>query len=192
MSMPDPRGPARLESYLARLEAALSTTPTVERREILLETRSHVLERTRRGQPQRVEDVLAQLGAPEAYARQFMPELDTPTTPHANALSGIARLASGGSTALPALFVVAMSYAVAVLALLMAAWELLEPDKVGLWLGTAGGERRILLGSYSRGPHMREVLGDGLVPLALVLAVTVHIAMSALLRRLVRDDARCI
>jgi hypothetical protein len=190
--MPDPGGAARLESYLARLEAALSTTPTVERREILLETRSHVLERTRRGPPQRVEDVLAQLGAPEAYARQFMPELDTPTTPHRNALSDIARLAIGGWTALPAVFVVATAYAVAVVALLMAAWELLEPDKVGLWLGSEGGERRVLLGSYSRGPHMREVLGDGLVPLALVLAVTVHIAMSALLRRLLRDDARRI
>jgi hypothetical protein len=116
--------------------------------------------------------------------------LDTPTTPHRNALSDIARLAIGGWTALPAVFVVATAYAVAVVALLMAAWELLEPDKVGLWLGSEGGERRVLLGSYSRGRHMREVLGDGLVPLALVLAVTVHIAMSALLRRLVRDDAR--
>jgi uncharacterized membrane protein len=192
VTTPDPGEVARLELYLTRLEAALSAAPTAERQEILLETRSHVLERTRRAPPHRVEEVLAEFGAPDAYAQQFMPDLATPTTPRPNTLRGIARLASGGWTALPALFVVATSYAVAVLALLMAAWELLEPDKVGLWLGSAGGEGRILLGSYSRGPHMREVLGAGLVPLALLLAVTVHIAMAALLRRLLHDDARRI
>jgi hypothetical protein len=170
--------------YLARLEAALASAPPAERREILLETQSHVLDRARRSPWERVEDVLAELGAPEAYARQFLPDAAAPAPD--NALRAIARLAGGGWASLPALFAVATAYAVAVLALFMAAWEMRQPDTVGLWIGTGTEGRRILLGSNLSGWNMREVLGGSLVPLALLVAATIHLAVSALLQRMLR------
>jgi hypothetical protein len=98
----------------------------------------------------------------------------------------MARVAGGGWAALPTLFAVATAYAVAVLALFMAAWELRQPDTVGLWIGTGTEGRRFLLGSNVSGRNMREVLGGSLVPLALLVAATIHLAVSALLRRLLR------
>jgi len=179
-------GPAPLKAYLARLEAALASAPPAERREILLETQSHVFERARRSPWERVEDVLAELGAPEAYARQFLPEAAVPAPTPDNTLEATARVAGGGWAALPMLFAVATAYAVAVLALFMAAWELHEPETVGLWIGTGPEGRRFLLGSNLSGRNMREVLGGSLVPLALLVAATIHLAVSALLRRLLR------
>lgn len=182
-----PGAPAPLVAYLERLGAALAGAPPAERREILLETRSHVLERAGRSPAERVEDVLAELGAPEAYARQFLPDaVAAPAPLPDNGLSAVARLAGGGWAALPALFGVATVYGVAALALFMAAWELRQPETVGLWIGTGPEGRRILLGSNLSGRNMREVLGGSLVPLALLVAATIHLAVSALLRRMLR------
>ncbi|HZF67115.1 MAG TPA: hypothetical protein VEZ47_03655 [Gemmatirosa sp.] len=52
--------------------------------------------------------------------------------------------------------------------------------------GNDRGITGLLRGSYLTGRDMREVLGGGLVPVALILAATIHLAMSALLRRMLR------
>jgi uncharacterized membrane protein len=51
-----------LETDLARLDAALTALPPGERQEILLETRSHVVEQTRRSPSRSADDVLEELG----------------------------------------------------------------------------------------------------------------------------------
>jgi len=185
---PHPGETAPLRVYLARLEAALASAPAAERREIVLETQSHVLERVHRSPWEPVEGVLAELGAPETYARQFLPEVPSPSRPSrpGQTLRAVAGLAAGGWATLPALLVVAALYTVAVVALFMAAWELHQPDTVGLWIGMGAEGRQVLLGSNLSGRSMREVLGGRLVPLALLVAVTVHFAVSALLRRMLR------
>jgi hypothetical protein len=191
------RGTAALDTYLARLDAALAPLPAAERRDILLETRSHVAERTRRDPAGSVEAVLAELGPPEAYARQFLPEPDVPrpvsperpSAPPSDALRAIARLATGGWTRLPLLFVVALAYGVAGFSLLLALWKLVEPDATGIWVHQAGQRRSVQLMVSDPNRPGREVLGYWLVPIALGITAAIHLVMSALLRRLLRRDA---
>ena len=72
--MPDAAasGTPTLESYLSQLDAQLDGLSVDERRDILMETKSHVAERVARFPFPRVEEVLEQLGAPNVYARQFL------------------------------------------------------------------------------------------------------------------------
>lgn len=183
------RSSAGLERYLSRLEAELAAVPAPDRREILLETRSHVLERTSRSPSRSVEDILAELGPPEDYARQFLAEPEPRRTARPGALRGIARLATGRWTTLPLFFVVIGAYAVAALAFAIGVWKLIEPNGTGLLINDFGGGRRSvhLVVSDPR-QQGREVLGYWLVPIALGISVGIHLAMSALLRRVLRSD----
>ncbi|MFN2566744.1 MAG: hypothetical protein ABR499_17240 [Gemmatimonadaceae bacterium] len=180
-----------LDRYLVRLEAELRNVPPADRREILLETRSHVLERTSRAPSRSVKEVLAELGPAEEYARQFLPDSEPQQTDRPGVLRGIAYLATGRWTTLPLFFVVIGAYAVAALAFAIGVWKLVEPNATGLWITDLGGGRRSV-GLVVSDPNQkgREVLGYWLVPLALGISVTIHLAMSALLRRVLRTDAR--
>jgi hypothetical protein len=185
-----------LETYLAQLEAALTKVPTHERQDILLETRSHVVERTHRSPFRSVTDILAELGPPGTYAQQFLTEQTSPvrlsdTLRASDPLHGVARLATGSWRVLPLLLFVVSAYAVAVFALFVAVSKLIEPDATGLWIHYVNGERRSIsfVLSDPRQPG-REVLGYALVPLALLVALTIHVAMAALLRQVLRRDTR--
>jgi len=164
--------------------------PAEERREILLETRSHVLERTARA-PAPVEAVLAELGPPEAYARQFLADAEppadaAPATPAPDVVQGFARLATGRWTALPLLLVVVTGYAFALLLFLLAVSKLLEPDTTGLYLSDARGRPAFLIVWSDPGFGGREVLGHLFAPLALAIAAALHLLLRALLRRVAR------
>jgi hypothetical protein len=180
-----------LDRYLARLEAELRNVPLADREEILLETRSHVLERTSRSPSRSVEDVLSELGPPDAYARRFFPEADPEPVGRPVVLGGIARLATGPWMTIPLFVVVIGAYAVATAAFLIAVWKLVEPNATGLWITELEGGRRsaqlIVSDPHQKG---REILGYWLVPLGLGVAGAIHLAMSALLRRMYRGDAR--
>lgn len=180
---------ARLDAYLARLEAELAPLPAQERREILLETRSHLLERTAGAPTGSGDAVLAELGSPEAYARQFLPHADEPERP-AGAPATIARLATGPWTGLPVLFVVMVAYGIAAGTFLLGVWKLVEPRATGLFVSHAGGGRSVMLVvSDPRAAEGRDVLGYWFVPIAILISVSIHLAMSALLRRVHRHRA---
>jgi hypothetical protein len=186
----DARGPRELESYLSRLEAELARVPVPDRQEILLETRSHVMERMRRAPSTSVDDVLSELGPPEAYARPFLPEAPTPSH-RPGALAGIARLATGGWPTAPLLCIVAFAYSVAVLWVLIAVTKLTDPSDTGLWIDPASGRIRSFgVGMSEANRRGREVLGYWLVPIALLIAYAIHRGVAALLRRLLRDEGR--
>ena len=51
-----------LETYLTRLDSALGDLSSEDRREILLETRSHVTERAQRDSSLTIEEILDDLG----------------------------------------------------------------------------------------------------------------------------------
>ena len=193
MDTRDLRAASALDAYLSRLETRLAALPAAERREILLETRSHVLERTEREPSRPIADVLAELGTPERYATQFLPADHAAPAQRTTALGAIARLASGRWTSLPLLLLVVTAYSVAVLMLLLALWKLNLPAEVGLWIDHGEGGRRSFFFGATDGappPKGREVLGYWIVPMLLLLATTIHLIMSALLRRLLRADAR--
>src|SRR5258706_1905434 len=62
-----------LKTYLRRLRWALAKLPESERDDIVQETDAHVCDRVAQGEQQ--AQVLAELGAPETYARGFLDEL---------------------------------------------------------------------------------------------------------------------
>ncbi|HET7456644.1 MAG TPA: hypothetical protein VFJ74_03250 [Gemmatimonadaceae bacterium] len=206
-----PPSAAALEAYLERLDAALAGAPASERREILLETRSHVLERTERSPERTVAEVLAELGTPTEYARQFLADdlVESSTTAasgarptasaavddagaaptHDGVLLGLARLATGRWTRLPIFVSVVGAYAVAVFTFVLALGKLAEPHATGLFVRTVGSHRYVAIvwsDPYAQG---RDVLGYWLVPLALLVSLAIHLAASALFRRLLRGAA---
>jgi len=188
----DANGPA-LNAYLARLQAELAALPAEDRREILLETRSHVLERTGRSPGRGVDDVLAELGTPQAYARQFLPEEQIPAAPPVRgpgALGGLARLATGRWTALPLLMAVVFAYSIAALVFFIGMVKLFDPRATGIYTSDAHGRTgfMIVLSNPHHGGH--EVLGMWLIPIALLIALAIHLLMSALLKRVLRAGTR--
>jgi len=66
--------PQALESYLARLDRALSAVAVSERAEIVTEIKSHVLSALERDNGTNVEDVLDSLGEPETVASRYLLE----------------------------------------------------------------------------------------------------------------------
>ncbi|HEX8394315.1 MAG TPA: hypothetical protein VF665_18365 [Longimicrobium sp.] len=177
-----PERDAALEQYLSRLEAELSTLPEPERRDILLEMRSHVLDGTRRPPARTVTQVLAELGPAQVYARQFLaPRTEWPRP------GLIARLAGRRWMGVVLLLPVVAAYSVAVFAVLLAVNKMLEPANTGLWMHDPGEPFQLQLVASDPGPRAgREVLGMWLVPMMLALALGVHLAVRAVLRRLLR------
>src|SRR5687768_3613292 len=174
-----------LQRYLDRMDAALAGLSLAERREILLETQSHVAEQAERSPMLSVPEILAELGEPEAYARTFLVD-GQPALPHRQgALHGLARLATGSWTALPLLLFVLCCYSVAVMMLFVAVNEIQEPETTGFWVEQTATGRDIGLTvsgppTPTRGP---DLLGGWLIPITLSIATMIHVAMRALLRR---------
>jgi uncharacterized membrane protein len=197
-----------LERYLTHVAAALHAIPPAEREEILLETRSHVVEQARRTPSGRAEGVLARLGAPEHYARQFLaesvaeaPPADAPPRARARGrgtgsvtLRGFAALASGAAGWWwrgPLLALVLAAYGVAGCAFLLLCAELTDPPGTGVFVRPNGdGNYSIaVLLSDPAPPGTTDLLGGWLAPLLLTAIAAVVFGVRALLRRVLRDDA---
>ncbi|HZF66926.1 MAG TPA: hypothetical protein VEZ47_02695 [Gemmatirosa sp.] len=216
-----PAGPGdlALERYLARVAAALHALPPTEREEILLETRSHVVEQTGRSPARGVEDVLAELGEPQAYAHQFLaeqppeerdardarearvgapagaPDLPAGTSGHARrgstTLFALAQLTTRGARAMPWITLAGVVYVLIAVVLLFVVAELIDPAGTGIFVRRlAGGKLSISVLVSSEAARGFDVLGDALVPIGLVLAAILHFAMRALLLFVVRGDDR--
>ena len=206
MSRADVHPDPVLTGYLARLGTALRGLPMGDREEILLETRSHVLEQLGRAPNRRVADVLAELGAPEEYARQFVgdagwvpapiPESAPPTGAHGNrpgsaTLFGLAQLTTRGGRAAPWLLLFGALYVVAGIALLFVIGDLLAPAGTGVFVQPASTAKpRIWVVIAESGAPGKDVLGRAIVPIGLLLAATIHLGARAMLRRILRQDAR--
>jgi hypothetical protein len=192
---------AALEDYLARLEAALAAVPAAERREILLETRSHVLEQASRSPARGVAAVLAELGPPESYARQFVgdephattaPAPPAPTPRDASAsstLHGLARLGAGGWRRLPMLLLVLTGYGIAGLGVLLLISEIVDPPGTGFVIrDMPNGMRHIGFALSDTLAPGDDVFGAWFAPLLVLLIAAIHLGIRALLRRELRRD----
>jgi len=182
-----------LESYLSRLDAQLGTLSLDERREILMETRSHVSERAARFPFPSVEAVLAQFGGPDVYARQFLQDkvsLPPPQqhTPRRTALQGLARLAAGGWLAMPVLLMVVFGYTVALAAFATGLTKVISPGDVGVWWHDVGGHSQLFHAGFNADLGGREILGYWLAVIAFGIAIAISVALSAFLRWLARTD----
>ena len=133
-----------------------------------------------------VPEILAELGEPEAYAQTFLPDRDPAPHRRLGSLNGIARLAGGSLKTLPLLIFVLTCYSVAIFALFVALLEITEPATTGFYMELDGPQRNVYF--TISGPLIPEpkpdLLGAWLAPIMLVIAGLIHLAMSALLRRI--------
>jgi hypothetical protein len=182
---------SELDRYLARLDSELARLPALERQEILRETRSHTLERTRRAPFPAIDDVLAELGPPPDYARRFLPDAEASRSGQQGVIHRLASVATGRLVRLPLLFVVLGGYSIAFIAFAIAVWKIVEPDGTGLWVSDLADERRSIQFVVSDPRHTgREVLGYWLVPIGIGIAFAIHLLLSRLLTRVLRDGER--
>ena len=159
----------RAERYLGELGAALSPLPRGERDEIVREARSHIVERLGRREGD-LDVILGDMGPPSEYAGSFLEGRDDGVEPSADPRhprSAAGRLARRGGTAIAAVL-----HGVAALLVVAALYKLAWPGHIGVWSLPPEGAERVRL-HFSVGadtPPGRDVLGMGLVPLALSLA----------------------
>jgi uncharacterized membrane protein len=198
----DPTADAAVASYLARLDAALAAVPPGDRREILLETRSHVVERLGRSPWRGADAVLAELGAPEAYARQFLGDDDgapappaPPAPPGATqgsaTLFALAQLTTRGGRALPWLLLFGALYVVAGVALLFVIGDVFFPTGTGVFVQPpSAASPHVWVVIAEAGAPGADLLGRAIIPIGLLVAAAIHLAARGLLARLVGREAR--
>ncbi|HTE45508.1 MAG TPA: hypothetical protein VK636_09715 [Gemmatimonadaceae bacterium] len=179
-----------LESYLSVLDSHLGGLSVDERRDILMETRSHVSERVARFPFPKVEDVLEQLGAPHVYARQFLrDDRSSRMTGGGTALRGLAHLVSRGWWSVPLLLVVILVYTLSLSAFAIGVVKLISPNDVGVWVRDVDGQRLLVHAGFNAGRGGIESLGYKLAVIAFAVALVTGFAATAFLRRLARTDA---
>jgi hypothetical protein len=168
----------KLAAFTRRLRWALAAIPEADRESIVAEMRSHVLDRIDAGAS--VDDVLAALGAPDEYAREFresyavasaLSSRRTPPMLHALVLR-----AAGSLSAVLAFFVIVIAWASALLVAYAALLKISDPTHVGLWRG----ERFFFIGIIDDPTAGQELLGPWIMPLALVCVIAAWLVTRSL------------
>ena len=172
-----------VNEYLTRMESALrGSMPPAQLRDIVQETRSHLLEHVERGSASEVRDALRNLGEPEQYAKGFLNEVGVQErTP-----PGMVRLVGHGVAGFLVLNLATICYGIAILLFAIAAIELLDPESIGVWVWDGADGRTVSLayGSDSdRPPAARDLLGAWLAPIGLLGALVVYAGTTFGVRR---------
>ena len=167
----------KIHVFLLEMERALPVRRVRERKDILRETQSHLMERAQAG---RLDEALHALGSPEAYAAQFS-TLGEPNEgpPRIQAGRVTLRLAAAGLAVIllvPCLVAVVM--------------ELLDPAGFGLWVSLDDGF--FVFGRTSTSnPRISDVAGHLKLPvsalLSLGLLLSVYLSVRSALLQAVRS-----
>lgn len=182
MTTPSPK----IIVYLSKLKRALKALPTSERKDILAETRSHLLERLEQGEPA-LDAAFEAMGLPETYARAFLEDFkaDAPVRKSGPVMfwqtlltvrSGLLGIIASG------VFFGLFYQTLAIAA--MAPIDLIKPEIVGLWMGKHDNGLPYLFFGISpyfaeQGAH--EVLGYWVIPIALLIAAALYKVTTRLL-----------
>lgn len=188
----DPRTESRIESYLANLRRYLRELPPEEATDILLEIRSHIIDRAEAAgdlSDERVVQILQALGRPEEIgplyeseaminrARvSFSPFLILRTT-----LRWAMRSALGFAVFLVGLFGYTLSFGLLACAIL----KPIVPQNVGLWVRPNGlFNFGVIFGVSHEG--MPELLGWWMIPVGIVGSTVFLVVTTHLLRIMLR------
>ncbi|MEM6584878.1 MAG: hypothetical protein AAF692_03910 [Pseudomonadota bacterium] len=147
----------KIHVFLLDMERALPVRRIREKKDILRETQSHLMERAQAG---RLDEAIDALGAPEAYAAQFSaladPDEGAPRIPAGRVT---VRLAAAGLAVIllvPCLVAVVM--------------ELLDPAGFGLWVSLDDGV--FVFGRTSTSnPRISDVAGHLMLPVSALLSL---------------------
>jgi Protein of unknown function (DUF1700) len=169
----------KIEAYLSRVRGRLRGLGVEEKREILEELRSHIMDKAASSGEQRgaaVEAALTSLGSPEELAREYVTDellarAEVSRSPW-QLLDGLFRWASISLAGFYVLSGSIVGYFMGTAFILVAALKPFHPETAGLWLSRdATGERafslRMGFGTVPAG--MREVLGWWIVPIGLLV-----------------------
>ncbi len=172
------------ERFLRELERGLAPLPDAERRDVVAEIRSHLLDRAGQG-----DDGVASFGDPRAYAAAFLEERAL-----AGALARGSSFALGralvagarGAGALAGTLALAIVHLVGAALVACAALKPAFPARVGFLVSDV--DARWVLGAYFGGSldGMREVLGGWAIPAFLVPGLALLWGGNRGLRRLAR------
>lgn len=159
------------EDWLRRLKWALAKVPSPEREDIVAEARAHIEERVAGGRP--VAEVIADFGAPEAYARHFVDEMEAAgalgTQSSGDLLSVVARRVHRSLVAALAMFGVLVLALAGFTALSMVWMKITHPVRAGLWISPT----QQFIGVIDDPSKAHDVLGWWLYPLAAAILLLV-------------------
>ena len=160
-----------IRAYMRALVTQLGKLEKADAEEVVREIESHIHEvidqAEARGEDLDVAALLEGFGPPEALAAQYVAHIQNGAPPPA----GFRIIQSVKLTVTRGLYysMGAFGFSVAIAFLLLALAKMIEPSSVGMW-STAGGNSLTLTWSGSPHPEAKELLGYGLVPLALAAA----------------------
>jgi len=160
-----------IRAYVHALASHLGKLDKASAEEVVREIESHIHEvvdqAEARGEDLDVAALLQGFGPPEALAAQYVAHIQTGAPPPA----GFRVIQRVKQTVTHGLYysMGAFGFSVAVAFLLLALAKMIAPASVGMW-SVAGGNSITITWSGSPHPEAQEVLGYGLIPLALVAA----------------------
>lgn len=163
---------APIRAYLQALAAQLSKLEPTEAEEVLREIESHIHEvvdqAEARGDALDVAALLEGFGPPEVLAAQYVAHIQTGAPPPA----GFRVIQRVKQTVTHGLYysMAAFGFSIAIALLVLALTKLFDPASVGVW-SVAGGNSISITWSGSPHPDAQELLGYGLVPIALIAAI---------------------
>jgi len=163
---------APIRAYLQALAAQLRKLDPAEAEEVLREIESHIHDvvdqAEANGEALDVAALLQGFGSPEALAALYVAHIQTGAPPPAGfrVIQRVKKTVTRGLYYSMAAF--GFSIALSLLALALA--KLFEPSSVGVW-SAAGGNSVAITWSGSPYPEANELLGYGLVPIALLAAL---------------------
>lgn len=160
-----------IRAYMRTLASHLGKLERANAEEVVREIESHLHEvvdqAEARGEDLDVAALLQGFGQPEALAAQYVAHIQAGAPPPAGfrVIHRVKQTVTRGLYYSMGVF----GYSVALAFLLLALAKLIEPASVGMW-SVAGGTSITISWSGSPHPDARELLGYGLIPLALVAA----------------------
>lgn len=189
--MPSAMKDERMESYLARLDAALQRVPAGEREDIVREIRAHILDSANGSVDPgtAVERVLRLLGTPEELAGRYSTESLLARASRSFSpwllLRTCWRWAKLGTKGTLAFLVALFGYSMALSLTVAVFLKPIMPTRVGMWVGPEGFN----IGVPSRPEVMHELLGSYFVPVIAVAAFVFAIGTTHALRWMIRRRA---
>ena len=169
-SQPIARQPIR--AYLQALAVHLGKLDQAEAEEVMREIESHIHEvvdqAEARGDAFDLNTLLAGFGPPETLAAQYVAHIQDGAAPPAGfrVIQRVKQTVTRGLYYSMAVF----GFSIAIALLVLALAKLIAPTSVGVW-STAGGNSIAITWSGSPYPDANELLGYGLVPIALITAL---------------------
>lgn len=161
-----------ISTYLHALAAQLGKLEKADAEEVLREIESHIHDvvdqAEARGDALDITALLANFGPPEALAAQYVAHIQNGAPPPA----GFRVIQRVKQTVTRGLYysMAAFGFSIAIALLMLALAKIIDPSSVGVW-SVAGGNSISITWSGSPYPDAQELLGYGLVPIALVAAV---------------------